>query len=68
MPLWQDTVLKQTSVAADAFWQFATAFADGVNPYDEYALYWNATAGSDYQVLGTGHAKAMAAKVATATL
>lgn len=68
MPLWQDTVLKQTSVAADAFWQFATTFADGVDPYDEYAVYWNATAGSDYQVLGTGHAKAMAAKVATATL
>lgn len=68
IPQWQATVLSQTSIAADAFWQFGTRFADGTNPYDEYAVYYNATAGSDYQKLVTAHAKAMAAKVASATM
>ena len=67
MPQWQSTVLTQTSIASDSFWQFATKFADGTNPYDEYAIYYNTTAGSTFQRLGTAHAKDMAAKKATAT-
>ncbi|KAL8694581.1 MAG: hypothetical protein Q9218_000763 [Villophora microphyllina] len=68
MPQWQSTVLSQTSVASDSLWQFATTFADGVNPYDGYAVYYNATAGSDWQTLGAKHAAAMATKAATATM
>ena len=61
LPQWQSTTLSQTSIAADAFWQFATTFADGTNPYDNYAIYYNATAGSVYQNFGTAHANAMSA-------
>ena len=67
MPQWQNTVLSQTSVASDSLWQFATTYADGTNPYDEYAVYYNATSGSDWQTLGVKHAADMAAKVGTAT-
>ena len=59
---YQQTVLQQTSVAYDSFWQFATTLSNGVNPYDNYALYYNTTAGSDYDVLGYKHAAAMLAK------
>ena len=68
MPQWQSTVLSKTSIASDAFWQFATTFPDGTNPYDQYAIYYNATVGSTFQRLGTAHAKDMAAKPAIATL
>ncbi|KAL6715317.1 hypothetical protein ACLMJK_007582 [Lecanora helva] len=65
---YQDTVLQQTSVAYDSFWQFATTLSNGVNPYDNYAIYYNQTTGSDYDVLGFKHAAAMLAKNPTATL
>ena len=63
---YQQTVLQQTSVAYDSFWQFATTLSNGVNPYDNYAVYYNTTAGSDYDTLGTKHAAAMLAKSPTA--
>ena len=67
-PQWQSTIVSKTSIASDAYWQFATTFADGTNPYDNYAIYYNATAGSDSANLGTAHAKAMAVKQATANM
>lgn len=65
---YQQTVLQKTSVAYDSFWQFATTLSDGVNPYDDYAIYYDTTAGSDYDVLGYKHAAAMLAKSPVATL
>ena len=62
MAPWQQTVLTQTNVAYDSFWQFATTLSGGVNPYDNYALYYNTTSGSDYQNLVVKHAAAMNAK------
>ena len=62
MPQWQETILTNTSIAADMVWQFATAFADGNNPYDEYAIYSSDAPESEFQTLGVKQAKAMAAK------
>ena len=67
-PAWQSTVLSDTSIASDAYWQFATTFADGTNPYDNYAIYYDMTVASDSSNLGTAHAKAMAVKKPTANL
>ena len=62
---WQQTTLLDTSVAYDSFWQFATTLS--INPFDNYAIYYNTTAGSDYQVLAYQHAAAMLAKTPTAS-
>ena len=62
---WQETVLKDTSVAYDSFWQFATNLPSGTNPFDNYALYYNISIGSDYQVLAFQHAKDMLEKAPT---
>lgn len=61
MTPWQQTVLQNTSVAYDSFWQFGTQPLS-INPFDNYAVYYNTTTGSDYQVLGYQHAAAMLAK------
>ena len=58
---WQQTVLHDTSVAYDSFWQFGTSPLS-INPFDNYAIYYNTTPGSDYEVLGYQHAAAMLAK------
>ncbi|KAL9613989.1 MAG: hypothetical protein Q9167_001469 [Letrouitia subvulpina] len=68
MGQWQDTIVTKTSVAGDMIWQFGTHFPSGNNPFDEYALYYDSTPNSDYDVLATQHAKAMAAKKPVATL
>lgn len=65
MEPWQQTTLLDTSVAYDSFWQFATTLS--INPFDNYAIYYNTTAGSDYEVLAYQHAAAMLAKTPTAT-
>ena len=62
---WQQTTLEKTSVAYDSFWQFGTTLS--INPFDDYAIYYNTTAGSDYEVLAYEHAAAMLAKNPTAT-
>ena len=62
---WQQTTLLDTSVAYDSFWQFATTLS--INPFDNYAIYYNTTPGSDYEVLAYQHAAAMLAKNPTAT-
>lgn len=62
---WQQTTLQNTSVAYDSFWQFGTTLS--VNPFDNYAIYYDTTAGSDYDVLAYQHAAAMLAKQPTAT-
>ena len=61
---WQRTVLQQTKLAADQWWQFSTALPSGNNPFDDYAIAYNATAGSLYDKLVLHHAQKMAAKVA----
>ncbi|KAI4216287.1 MAG: hypothetical protein LQ351_001297 [Letrouitia transgressa] len=68
MGKWQDTIVTKTSVAGDMFWQFGTRFPSGNNPFDEYALYYDTTAGSDFDVLARQHAQTMAAKQPVATL
>ena len=68
MSQWQSTILKNTSIAADMIWQFATTFADGTNPYDEYAIYYDPTPGSEFQTLGVNQAQAMLAKPPKANL
>lgn len=62
---WQDTILTKTSIAGDMMWQFGTQFPSGVNPYDNYALYYGT---SDFKTLGTDHAAAMSKKKPTAFL
>ncbi|KAL8635124.1 MAG: hypothetical protein Q9228_007357 [Teloschistes exilis] len=59
MGKWQDTIVNKTSLAGDMNWQFGTRFASGANPFDNFAVYYNT---SEYAVLGTAHAKAMAGK------
>lgn len=61
MEPWQQTVLHNTSVAYDSFWQFGT-LPLSINPFDNYAIYYNTTPGSDYEVLAYQHAAAMLAK------
>ena len=57
---WQETVRLNTSIAYDSFWQFGATLSQ--NPFDGYAIYYDTTPGSDYQVLGYQHAAAMLAK------
>ena len=63
---WQNTIVQDTSIAYDSYWQFATTLPSGTNDADNYAIYYNTAAGSDYQTLFIQHAKAMAAKPAVA--
>lgn len=62
---WQQTVLQDTSIAYDPFWQFATNLS--INPFDSYAIQYSTVAGSDYEILGYQHAAQMLAKNPVAT-
>ncbi|KAL1306042.1 hypothetical protein AAFC00_004169 [Neodothiora populina] len=54
---WQDTVLKDTKIAADQFWQFATInLTTGNSQYDVNAIWYNDT---EYTTLAREHAAAM---------
>ncbi|MCJ1318408.1 hypothetical protein MMC15_003736 [Xylographa vitiligo] len=64
---WQTTLVQDTSIAYDSYWQFATVLPSGTNDADNYAIYYNTTVGSDYQTLFIEHAQAMEAKPAVAT-
>jgi len=59
---WQETVLK-SGLAADQVWQFGPAnlSADVTSFGDEYSVYYNDT---DFELVGTAHAKEMAEKLA----
>ena len=59
---WQDTIVQSTSLAYDSFWQFATKLPSGTSLTDQYSMYYDTTAGSDYQVLAIEHAQNMLAK------
>ena len=60
---WQDTELYNTSVAADFIWQLGTTLSSvEKNPFDDYTIMYDTTAGSDYEVLVYQHATAMLAK------
>lgn len=65
---WQETVVNKTSVAYDSFWQFATNSPSVINAVDNFALFYNTTVGSDYQVLAIQHAQDMLDKAPTADL
>lgn len=62
MSPWQKTVLG-SAIAGDIFWQMDFKFSDGSNPAaDGYGIFYDETAGSDWDVLAIQHAQAMAAK------
>ncbi|MCJ1310276.1 hypothetical protein MMC25_003938 [Agyrium rufum] len=63
---WQTTVVQDTSIAYDSFWQFATQLPSGTNDADNYALQYSLTKGSDYQILAIQHAANMLKKTPTA--
>ncbi|MCJ1398502.1 hypothetical protein MMC11_001702 [Xylographa trunciseda] len=63
---WQNTLVQDTSIAYDSYWQFATVLPSGTNDADNYAITYSTAAGSDYQILFTQHAQNMAAKPAVA--
>ncbi|KAI9876047.1 MAG: hypothetical protein M1830_007460 [Pleopsidium flavum] len=56
---WQQTVLTQTRIGYDSFWQFGTDLSSGRSPFDQYAIFSDT---SDYQTLAVQHAKDMLAK------
>jgi len=54
---WQATVLDDTRVAMDQFWQFGTTnLSTGLSDYDPYTIWYNAT---EYTPLARDHAAAM---------
>ncbi|KAK5108877.1 hypothetical protein LTR62_007767 [Meristemomyces frigidus] len=54
---WQATVLDDTSLAMDQFWQFGTTnLSTGLSDYDPYTIWYNAT---EYTPLAREHAAAM---------
>ena len=65
---WQETVLRDTSIAYDSFWQFATNSPSILRAVDNYALFFNTTVGSDYEVLAIQHAQDMLDKSPMANL
>ncbi|KAK5749168.1 hypothetical protein LTS12_020791 [Elasticomyces elasticus] len=56
---WQTTVLRDTRLAMDQFWQFGTHFGDQLSQYDPYTIWYNAT---EYKQLARDHAAAMLRK------
>lgn len=56
---WQMTVLRDTKVAMDQFWQFGTHFGDQLSDYDNFTIWYNAT---EYTPLARNHATAMLEK------
>ena len=62
---WQDTVLLETKIAADQWWQFSTNLPSGNNPFDDNAIAYNATPGSSYDELVWKNARRMEAKEVT---
>ena len=56
---WQQTVLGNSSVAYDAFWQFGTQLKDGKSAEDNYSIEEGT---AEYTILATQHAAAMLAK------
>ncbi|KKY18530.1 putative b-mannanase [Phaeomoniella chlamydospora] len=57
---WQETVLTETEIAADQFWQFASPdLSSGTDLGDDYSITYGT---QQYQVIGTSHAEKMLAK------
>ena len=56
---WQRTVLDDTRLAMDQFWQFGTHFGNKLSDYDEFTIWYNAT---EYTPLAREHAAAMLEK------
>lgn len=54
------TVLKDTEIAMDQFWQFGTInLTTGITDYDDYTIWYNDT---EYTILAREHAAAMLEK------
>ena len=62
---WQQTVLRDTSLAYDSFWQYGEVFPSGDRPLDDYAVYHGT---DEYAILADQHAVDMAAKPGRATV
>ena len=58
MENWQATILA-SNIAYDGFWQFATNFSDGTDPFDNYAIYYGT---QEYDNIVKKHVAAMKAK------
>lgn len=58
---WQATVLA-SEIGYDGFWQFASNFSDGADPFDDYAIYYGTQV---FDQVVTNHAMAMEAKKVT---
>ncbi|KAK4904105.1 hypothetical protein LTR49_026384 [Elasticomyces elasticus] len=56
---WQTTVLRDTRLAMDQFWQFGTHFGDQLSSYYPHTIWYNAT---EYKQLVRDHAAAMLRK------
>lgn len=56
---WQTTVLSDTRLAMDQFWQFGTHLSTGLSDYDNFTIWYNST---EYPILARKHAAAMLEK------
>ncbi|KYG40721.1 glycoside hydrolase family 5 protein [Acidomyces richmondensis BFW] len=56
---WQATVLKDTKLAMDQFWQFGTVLSTGLSDYDNFTIWYNS---QEYVPLARDHAAAMLEK------
>ena len=55
---WQQAVVS-SGVAVDQMWQFSTQLPSGSNLFDNYAIPYNTTKGSQYQELVVGQTRRM---------
>ena len=53
---WQTTLLQNSSVAYDSFWQFGTQLSGGKTPEDPYSIEYGT---EEYKTLAEKHAAAM---------
>jgi len=58
---WQNTVVDDTEIAYDSFWQFGTTLPSGTNDSDNYTIYYGT---EQYSILALQHVNAMEAKAA----
>ena len=56
---WQQTIVQNTSLGYDSFWQFGTTLPSGTNDSDNYTIYYGT---EQYQILVLDHVAARDAK------
>ena len=62
---WLSTIVHDTSIAYDSFWQFGTTLPSGTSDSDNYTIYYDT---APYTTLVTDHVKAMDAKKPVANI